>query len=83
MPMLLEKTREGSHSRLKVMTLLNEMVYNMYVLWCVKNDKRLGDAIRKLQVAQQSAKSVSFAFFLIGRIATVLLFKVLVNDVTF
>ena len=31
--------REDQTSKLKALTLLNEMVYNLYVVWCVAEDR--------------------------------------------
>ena len=31
--------RENRTSKLQVLTLLNEMVYNLYVVWCVAEDR--------------------------------------------
>ncbi len=41
--------REGSRSKLKAVTLLNEMLYDSRVAWCVSQDRNLLAMVKQLQ----------------------------------
>ncbi|CAD7933462.1 unnamed protein product [Amoebophrya sp. A25] len=56
---LAQALRENTGAKLKVVTLLNEMVYSMYVVYCVVRDTNLMQMIRRLQ--QKGAHLSSYA----------------------
>ncbi|CAD7933883.1 unnamed protein product [Amoebophrya sp. A120] len=56
---LSQSLRENAATKLKVVTLLNEMVYSMHVVYCVYNDRNLLQMIRQLQ-KKGSEKDNSF-----------------------
>eukprot|EP00392_Amoebophrya_sp_AT5.2_P011873 g11963.t1 len=47
--LLSQSLREGAGSKLKVVTLLNEMLYSMHFVYCVNQDRNLLQMLRRLQ----------------------------------